>query len=396
MLTLESSRAQFFELNDLPFECFWATLFTRVGADDVLSDPRFAEFLNWVPDHANCPELDMFMRDLAEQIPSGWPGVANHVFAGRVFESDADAEAWRLDDSGSVCINYGYTRALTAYATIFVGFLGGLADAMEVITSGLLTEDRRAAEEILTGINRRLLTEPLNAVEAIRGSFDKDAPIDALPVELRADASRRPDAVDQIVSSAEKWILAHELAHHLLGHLQDSFASAAPVRLIRDVASRSDLAALLSVLPDRQRQECEADLLGYLMVCGFLTSEELAADSFYLTTFGASLALISLGHTGGAWVESLDGVHPGVVLRLQALWRTVAALTSSIPPGRGGAHPLDQIAQVNAFVSLCLWHWRERTENAGAEFDRLYDVLADLLDAKIALKQRQDSSETLS
>jgi hypothetical protein len=199
---------------------------------------------------------------------------------------------------GVVVLSFDYMYALEGAAITWGDFLqymdaawadSKVADFSDAYRSGLL----RAFEQI-----RRESAEGL-----------KESRVFSVPtLQMREQA-------DSLQQSAELWVIAHELAHHVLRH-----GTSRPDRQARDRVHESlgkpDVAVEIDHLSVEQRHEIEADVLAMLLVAG-----EYAGDANPYTEIqaieGGLLGLLAIGLMDGEWTASHS--HPSSLTRMAVL-----------------------------------------------------------------------------
>lgn len=156
MWKLDGSRSRFYIDCGRPQENFWKTLFEQAGRQDLIDDPKYAEFLEWKPESSNCPELQSVATELVGLAPVEWRATMKNIFVARAFKGDANAEASSFRSAGIVEINHGLTMASMIYSTLFCHFYASVktaatqvnfSDEDEEITQMIVDELERSAFE---------------------------------------------------------------------------------------------------------------------------------------------------------------------------------------------------------------------------------------------------------
>jgi hypothetical protein len=141
----------------------------------------------------------------------------------------------------------------------------------------------------------------------------------------------------EAVLAAEKWIIAHEIAHHLLGHTVRHGRRLPAAEFVAQYRNPT-VAATLNA---RQLEEYDADLLAHLLVSTACRPEGAPSSSdIYQAEIGSVMALVSLTHVIGHWGTSndADATHPGFDVRFQIVADVVERLSGDMPVGSGGDH----------------------------------------------------------
>lgn len=237
MINLEQSRKTFHEIRRLPVQNFWKTYFETCGRQDVLTNPKFSEYFAWKPHRSNCPDVQALMDQLIETIPESWRSRARKIFAGRNLDGMANAEAWRDGEVGVIELNYGITSAAMIYSVLYCKYyemvhtLGGEVDFTD--------DDEETLMMILEEVGDAGFT-PILIAEREKESWHSNRSVFAGHELLRdLPSSRKEDEYHNTVRAIEEFILAHELAHHLLGHTVDYYPGRGKTKSISNASCRN-------------------------------------------------------------------------------------------------------------------------------------------------------------
>ncbi|MCX5582091.1 hypothetical protein [Streptomyces erythrochromogenes] len=332
-------------------------MFEAQGRKDVLSDPSFAEYFAWEPHRSNCPDLESLLEGLICALPEEWKARARRLFAGRNLHGHANAEAWRSGEVGVIEINYGITSAAMIYSVLYYKYfemvrtLGAEVDFVD--------DDEEVLMMILEEVGDSGFT-PILIADGEKGSWRANRRIFAgheLLRELPASASY--DAYHELVRSIEEFVLAHELAHHLLGHTSDPYPRASQnLTHFKKIKDKYGILPPDETLNPEQKDEMEADTLALLVMSGALTGE-ITSGRIYRAAGGSVIALTALAHIDDSWVASNEPgqTHPDFITRYANAVDLVKKISKETPVGVEGGHPVGFLAQLSGFVSLILDRW---------------------------------------
>ncbi|MFF2249748.1 hypothetical protein [Streptomyces sp. NPDC058142] len=358
-MDLEQSCKTFHETKRLPIQNFWKTLFEKGDRQDILSDARYSEYFAWKPKSSNCPELQSLLEQLIDSVPDNWRTRARRIFAGRTLDFLPNGKAWRDGQVGVIEINYGVTSAAMIYSVLYCKYF-------EMIrTIGLdidfTDDDSDTLKMILDEVGDSGFS-PILKADSERNSWRSHRAVYAGHELLRElPASRSMDSYHESVRAIEEFILAHELAHHLLGHTADPYPRARQNSNHLDKMLQKYQVSLPEEqeMNDDQLQELSADALALFIMTGALT-DELEAPRIYRASAGAIIGLTALAHIDDSWV-SIPGApgetHPDFISRFSLASHLIKAVSSDIPVGDEGGHPFGFLSQLSGFVSIILNHW---------------------------------------
>lgn len=103
-----------------------------------------------------------------------------------------------------------------------------------------------------------------------------------------------------------------------------------------------------------QKQEVEADVAAFLLVCGLL-SEGASRPRIYRAIGGSMVALVALAHVNEAWVSSgANSTHPGVLERYEILAKIIKEITMDLSIGEESKdHPIGFLIQFRGSFRWC-------------------------------------------
>ncbi|MBQ1020659.1 hypothetical protein KBX71_22665 [Micromonospora sp. D93] len=352
MANLKNSRGKFFHEHRMPPDLnFWVYFYRRAGRS--LPEKLLTAALEFKPERSNCPQLSLTIRNLIEAVPGEWRALANNLFVGRVLKGDLNAKAWTERQAGVIEINIQYSFTLTAYATAYDEFFHNLKSFYGDVTA------RRPLDEMVDELNKRF-SKPWDELDAARVDWadyrlvQTGNPIAAL--RLKGRETLHEDAVD----AAESFVIAHELAHHLLGHTVARRDKRKAKLAVDEAIECLGIFDSLAHLNQSQREEVQADILGYLIVADAIEGKPSFPD-LYRAVAGSTLALVTLAHVTGSWVEfDTAATHPGFTTRFDVVHRLTELLSVEQPAGGIGDHPLGFLAQLSTFAGVALNTWTSR------------------------------------
>ncbi|MFF4285987.1 hypothetical protein ACFY0R_11765 [Streptomyces sp. NPDC001633] len=357
MISLEQSRKSFHEVRGLPVQNFWKTVFQAQGRDDILGTPKFQNYLNWTPNRSNCPELEVLMEDLTESIPEEWRARGRRIFTGRNLRGEANAEAWQSGEIGVIELNYGFTSAAMIYMVLYSKYF-------EMIhTLGTEVDFSDDDEEIIRMVLEEIEKggfEPILIAEEERKTWTANGRVFPAHRLLREiPDSRSEESYHESVRAIEEFAIAHEYAHHLLGHTNDEYPRSRYINRKLDTEMAKLGVDLSSYdVNEAQVDELRADSLALLMTSGRLM-DQVSAPSIYRSMAGAIIGLTVLAHINETWVVSNapDETHPDFITRYEVATALLKEMSRSMPIGQEGGHPFGFLAQLSGFVSLILDRW---------------------------------------
>lgn len=178
----------------------------------------------------------------------------------------------------------------------------------------------------------------------------------AHPLLVELPAGRTDNEYHTLVTAAERFVIAHEFCHHMLGHTDEYFRHAGGAkRVVHEWLSRIYADEIMDKLNSDQKQEVEADVAAFLLVCGLL-SEGASRPRIYRAIGGSMVALVALAHVNEAWVSSgANSTHPGVLERYEILAKIIKEITMDLSIGEESKdHPIGFLIQFRGFISVVL------------------------------------------
>jgi hypothetical protein len=338
--TLRKSRAMFSERHGVPSDVnYYAWLERSLGVQVVRDRARVAWVAREQP--SNCPNLASHMHKFSKFAPWQVHSVVRNVFVGRVPAIQASALAhnsvgrppFAIAISDGMYISVEQCAYLWESSTrIMERFL---ADAQRGLSREELefkisqAIDARGLEERTDRMVKYLLRavrrgEPTFLMQLGAGTFD--LPVAGVPV-------RDLDHRSRLQYASEQFIVAHELAHVILGHLGSTGAPRASRYASEAISDYRTLQAWDTLINDSQRAEADADMFGFFEL-SYSTSWEISKRRGVRPGWHdrSKLALLAQ-HAEGFAVASL------VFYLLSAL---------GLPAGHSSTHPRpdDRIALV--------------------------------------------------
>lgn len=349
---LARSRSTFFTKARMPTQCFWRYLFEATGQPELVTDPRNAPVMDWNPDASNCPDLQDSVGWVVSRLPPGQAhSAAGQVFAGRVLDGHVNARSWTWSQAAGIDIPLQFTNVIVAYLDAFRSFLRALREGTAVLMhpgQGLMSRDQK-----LTALENGLIRDVWESLEQARDSWRDMSRL--APVHVTATGSEPTTTADweELVAYVERFSVAHELAHLLLGHHPSRAADHALQLAVSEVIIECgfDLDAVTS----DQREELEADGFAFLVCSGAMLAE-LDFVSIYRAELTGFVALLAAAHVNDTMVEIHPETvtHPDFMVRQKLLSALVYRVSAADPPGPGGQHPVALLIQMEAFITVAL------------------------------------------
>ncbi|MCG5466751.1 hypothetical protein MED01_005793 [Micromonospora sp. MED01] len=355
MATLKNSRGKFFHEHKMPQELnFWIHLFRYANRPLPVDDNVLERALEWRPDRSNCPQLTITIEQLIESVPGEWRALANNLFVGRVLKGDLNAMAWTERKAGVIEINVQYSFTLSAYAAAYDEFFHNLKSFV-----GDVAAKRPGLESMVHELDKRF-AEPWEQLDTARSDWaDRRLLVAANPVAARW-AKGREMLQEDMVDAAESFVIAHELAHHLLGHTVSRRDKRKAKVAVDEAIEQLGAFHMMSQFNQSQREELQADILAYLIVAQALDGTPQFPD-IYRAVAGATLALVTHAHVTDSWVE-LDSAatHPDFTERFNFIYRLTEMLSSHRSADNQIEHPMAFLAQLSTFAAVALNTWASR------------------------------------
>lgn len=362
----------------------------QLGMRDQISQSSVDFGKAWIPDRSNCPELNAVVEDLIRSVPVEWRARASNIFVGRVVGGEVNATAWSHQHAGIVEIDLQFTYAVEGYVAAFDEYMSAVRGAVGGVIDGSLKDGGRALSLL-----RKRFDQPWHSLANSQDGWMDPTVVKSWNVDLLKSVRARRHVLDEAVYSCEAFVVAHELAHHLLGHTNSSLPRNIKAdKAVRDALGNQILFDIVSPLNSCQKQEAHADILAYVILARAVDRTPSFAE-LYRAHLGSILSLTAFAHLTGNWVE-LDGQasHPGYVDR----FRMVDALTEIFSAGRGrgeiGDHPLGLAAQLHGFVSTAVADWFSRRFPGERHPHDLLGVVSWLLDQGVEASAKLDAQGT--
>lgn len=317
------------------------------------------EVLTVVPEHSNDFYLDATVRDIVALLPADIAADADEIFVARVPDLVPNAEAFAAaEDARLAYVFVGVGTMLGFYAVILrrtVHLLMNLRDenlatlgeAMERARSGIPSLLAQADIQLILTRRRNWLSNVDLApdLEAVLREWDERT------------ASGIP-TINELHDLGEHFVVAHEMAHHLLGHTHSTlFAYRSHPAIVR----LEELRALTGVrieehaFNEYQVREFDADAVAFMTMAGeALEPGSWNAPRWYAAILGAMLALpaledVALAAAGQPAQESgavplAHETHPPTSSRIQQIVDFIQAFPE--PDSETAPHPIGLMFQV--------------------------------------------------
>ncbi|TDW22126.1 hypothetical protein [Kribbella kalugense] len=342
--TLKKSRDLFYAETGQPRgQAFWideAVSMSGAGVEPNAIESAIAWNAVGAASRANCPLLHDVMVELSSIVDPRWKARVDNIYAGRTVDGDNTAFSRGGVKGGMVAISIHYSQSLIAYAGAWGQFLYAVDSRTQ-----FPAEDWACLMKNMRDDLAQLMSDFQDRGLAV---LSKSWPV------LFRDARQR-DAVGEIVASAERWIVAHEVAHHILRHASSKIDEDA-AREVRSFMAAPAMRVELVGLSRDQVQEIEADLLAFELVAGRF-AKDTNALIIMQGVVGALLATIAVGHLDGGWATSPDSEHPGAFTRIAVLAKWITLEHGDSPLAElPGANPGMTFQRLTAILlTYALW-----------------------------------------
>lgn len=343
---------------------FWIQLLDTLDLGNKVSERDRRESTEWKPRRSNCPLLQTSAEDLISGVPDVWKGQASGIFAGRTLKPEVNAGAWRSPEGAPVVeIEYQFTIALEDYVAAFDVWREAMARSVNAVS----TRSEANADAELSTLEGELRKAWGKLGEAREGWTDVEAIYQSSQAFIRdpARAAQRQAGL----TACEAFILGHEFAHHLAGHLSgDSGRKKRKIAAqhLEWVRADSNFADLTRDLPPRQIDEINADVISFLSLSGHLTSR-VSRNSTYRALVGSMITLTTLGDAQSQWFSNdASSTHPGIATRIAAL-DVVARMVVAEHVGPVTqndlqvGHPLGLLVSLSSFSTYAKHSWLAST-----------------------------------
>jgi len=351
MPNLKNSRGKFFEVHKMPRDrTFWHYFLEQVGRLDEIPPEQLQKVSQWKPERSNCPELTATLEDLIENIPPEWKEIASNIFVGRVFDGEVNASAWTNMKAGIIEINLQYTFILSAYVAAFDQYV----ESLRLILKGIGLD---SAEQLVSDLDNRL-TSTWSQLDDSRSEWmDARLLAGGNPALLHLAPPDRVQPREDVVVACEEFIIAHELAHHLLGHTTSRKDGGKAKVTVDEVVDAADLHRHMETLNGSQVKELRADILAFMIMAN-VVDYPAPFGRLYRAILGSTISLLALAHVTDTWVATgNDESHPGIIRRYNVIEALTEWLSVNKPRGEVGDHPLGLISQLGGLYSIAINRW---------------------------------------
>jgi hypothetical protein len=356
----KSRRAFLAEQRQQGDRSFWFYAFTAMGLTEVLEDDRHQDTLWWKPHRSNCAEIEGVLEDLIHDAPNHWKALLSNVFVGRTLTGDPNAEAWNRGRVGVVEISLQFTNILTDYINAFDQFFFALRRILTDID--LSAPDAQERVDKLDAAAHVGVWTSLDAAQSQMA--DVTRLVGSVAVDLGLHPNRTPEAHAVTVSACERFVIGHEIAHHLLGHTAgaDRPDAKATRRYLARILHDAGASDLLANLGESARQEVHADCLG-LLISARAVERDPDGRALYGPIAGSFLTLLAVTHARDDWLLDGSSTHPPVWMRLSVLDKLIRHIAAGVPleevEGRH-AHSIGFLIQMEVFAGGAIRHWLHR------------------------------------
>ncbi|MET8372468.1 hypothetical protein ABZU42_22435 [Micromonospora profundi] len=355
MATLKNSRGKFFHIHKMPVDrSFWRHFIETVvpQPEATLSNYSKADlelFTTWRPEHSNCEQLTTVIEELTRSLPDDCKALARNLFVGRVLDGEVNARAWSERQAGLVEISLQYTNILGAYAATYDEYFQSVRSLVKTITDPAIDED-----ELVSRLTVRL-EQPWNELRAQQNQWkDPTVVFGGCATIFSSVAPERMRIVEKVVLAAEAFIIAHELAHHLLGHTNTKRDKQSAKRALDEAVNATAIPQVLLPLNPAQRQEVEADALAFL-ICANALHGPPTFPEIYDALAGSVLSFVAAAHVKDDWIANeVAPTHPGFLERMQVIAELTTLVALERPADKEMGHPLGFLAQLQTFAGLAL------------------------------------------
>ena len=336
---LEDGRKKFYgtaRMQDATHSFWWHYLRQlddpRARAGMVMDDQLSK--LGWVPTRSNCGELEEAIEILLASMQKPYRAVLEGIFVARAMSGDVNAEARHSAGSAYVVLPVQYTFAAEAYLAAWHRLLAAEA-------SGEVTGDAIGA--VMDDLERHRLQWASSAV------------IQPAPPEARKGPFEDTQYIETL-SAVDRWIMAHEWSHHLLGHEAKGVKKLRLTARVEQFIDAVGGGVVLRGRPYSQLKEFHADILGTALLAGELDESPASPARVFQAVLGGVIALIVEAHVNNTWIVEADSSHPPTLQRLRLLLRWVneryGALTLESRRLDGMCRSLVRFASISAQTAV--------------------------------------------
>jgi hypothetical protein len=333
---------------------FWHYYSLASGNPELLAKANAEELFEWKPDRSNCPELDAMMHDFVTDVPPKWRALVNNIFVGRVLDGEVNALAWTGLNAGVIELNFQYTVVLGAYRSAFDRHMEGI----RALTDGTIDLKAADAQERIDQLTVIMIDEIWAAMNGASEDWRDAAKIVGLKPEFLYVPTFRSEELhlessQRVVSVSEKFVVGHELAHHLLAHTSGRKDAAGTSAMVMEVLKEAGCVDQFTALSSSQQKECMADVLSFLIIAKALDGS-VTHESIYEAIAGSVFALIALAHVNRHWFTRDGESHPGFDDRYTIITSVSRYLSRDMVQRAAGDHPLIFLAQLDGFCATAI------------------------------------------
>lgn len=314
------------------------------------------QILTLIPENSNDYWLDATLSDLLGWLPDDLAVDAREIFIARTPGYELQAEAWATSSEARlVAVCAGIVNVLICYAVLMRKSYQALRDAERTGVATIRDAMASARERIPEILADRAVALILRSR---RDWFEKGVSLDDPLLEVLGEWNERTSngtlTVIELEDVGEHFIVAHEVAHHLLGHTHSpTFPTRSHPAKAHLEAARGRLRVEVSDAGwnARQLDELDADALAFLAIANELKAPgAFDPSSWYRAMTGALLALPALEDVGLAAQTPDDGwseTHPPIEARLAQIFQFIVAFPA--PDKNRPHHPIGLAAQAIFF-----------------------------------------------
>ena len=344
----------------------------RSAVQTFIAREDWQKLAKFVPNVSNCPVIEQNANGLVDKLDASWKALAKNVFFGVTLDGIPNAEAHNHRNAGIVSISLQFMWLLESYVLAYDAMLYSFREHARAYDNGT---SPNFDQQTLTNSReswRRLETAAIGwrdpgRIDPGRGTVEIYVP------------GRDAGVVDDAVQSAVTFTLAHELAHHILGHTSRNSgtrAKDAVQRLLQNLGEASQ--AFIKTHPKDHERELLCDAMAFQIISGvYISSSASRRDymSAYRAMLGSCICLLSLAHVGDHWIShDYSDTHPSFQMRWHNLLLMASEAWGDWPRDTTGGHPLDLAHQLRIFVDSA---FTNRVEKAMGPSAGLYDASSD-------------------
>ncbi|WP_435209417.1 hypothetical protein [Micromonospora sp. bgisy143] len=355
MATLKNSRGKFFHIHKMPPDrSFWWYFLETVVPQPEATLSRYSKadvelFTTFRPQRSNCEQLTIVMEDLTRSLPDDCKALARNLFVGRTLDGEINARAWSERQAGLVEISLQYTHVLGAYAATYDEYFQSVRSLFKTITDPAVNED-----ELVARLAERL-EQPWSELRAQQSQWkDPTVVLGGCATIFSSVTPERMPTVERAVLAGEAFIIAHELAHHLLGHTSTRRDKQTAKHALHEALNATSIPQILLPLNPSQCQEIEADALGFLICANALRGTPTFPEIYHALA-GSVLSFVAAAHVKDDWIaDDIAPTHPGFFERMRVITELTTLVAKQRPADKETGHPLAFLAQLQTFSALAL------------------------------------------